>query len=294
MIFVCGIHGAGKTHYCRRLSEETQKDFYSASELIKKRTSESFKTKKVENIEKNQKILAEEIQKIQKYNENFILDGHLCLLDSENRVRKISMEVLENCKIKCLVVIVDGIKEIQKRIFDRDGVIWAREFVEKFQNEEIAYAKEIALKLNIELYIKKGSLDSCGKLFDKDIILPIKQEYAEKILKNEKKYEFRKRLCMDNVNKLYIYVTSPVKKIVGEVEILEKIIMDRQALWDLTKEQAGINKEYYEEYFKKNVRACAYKLGQAIRYEKEIELKDIGVRCVPQAFQYIPVINEKV
>lgn len=48
-----------------------------------------------------------------------------------------------------------------------------------------------------------------------NIILSIHPEYVEKILAGEKTVELRRLLPRQNVEKIYIYSTSPVKKIVG-------------------------------------------------------------------------------
>ena len=44
------------------------------------------------------------------------------------------------------------------------------------------------------------------------ILLPIKPEYANKIVDQTKLYEYRKSICKRNIDKIVIYSTSPVKK----------------------------------------------------------------------------------
>ena len=51
------------------------------------------------------------------------------------------------------------------------------------------------------------------------ILLPIKPEYAKKIVNKTKIYEYRKTKCKKNGGKIVIYCTSPVKKIIAEVEV---------------------------------------------------------------------------
>ncbi len=55
------------------------------------------------------------------------------------------------------------------------------------------------------------------------ILLPIKPEYANKIIKRTKLYEYRKTVCKRKIDKIVIYSTSPVKKIIAEVEVKEII-----------------------------------------------------------------------
>ena len=116
---------------------------------------------------------------------------------------------------------------------------------------EYAYkvAKEVGADLKIISDINNEDYEN--KRFDKNIILPIKPIYAEEILSNRKKYEFRKKLCVANINKIYLYATAPYMCIIGEVEVRAKLVMEKNRLWNIVKDSAGISFKYYEEYFKK-------------------------------------------
>lgn len=286
MIFVCGIHGVGKTYYCQKKSEEFGIPYFTASNLIKKKNNQGFKEKKVYDISINQKILIEEVQKVQRQQNNFILDGHLCLLDMKGKIQKVQIEVLSKMNIESLVVIIDGVKEIQDKIWKRDGIKYETKFLEFFQNEEVKYAKKVASQLNIDLIITNG-FNTIGNKFNNNIILPIKPIYAEKILNNTKKYEYRKKLCVDNIDKIYLYATAPVKGIVGEAVVTEKIIMNKKKMWRLTKEKSGIDFCIYEQYYRNCENACAYVLDKVKKYDKLVLLKDIDGISIPQSYTYI-------
>ena len=66
------------------------------------------------------------------------------------------------------------------------------------------------------------------------ILLSINPEYAERILIGSKKYEFRKKLANKPVNKILIYSTTPIMKVVGEVEVVKTISSSPSALWEHT------------------------------------------------------------
>jgi len=51
------------------------------------------------------------------------------------------------------------------------------------------------------------------------ILLSINPQHVDNILKGQKSYEFRKTLCKQKVDKILIYSTSPVMKVVGEAEV---------------------------------------------------------------------------
>lgn len=119
------------------------------------------------------------------------------------------------------------------------------------------------------------------------ILLSINPEHVENILNGKKKYEFRKTLCKRKVDKIIIYSTYPIKKVVGEADV-EKIIIDSpQNIWDKTKKYAGINKEFFNKYYSNKNQAIAYKLTNVIEYKKPITLKQIGVKQAPQSYIYL-------
>lgn len=121
------------------------------------------------------------------------------------------------------------------------------------------------------------------------ILLSINPEYVERIFAGSKKYEFRKRLANRTVDKILIYSTAPIMKVVGEVEIVETISASPTALWECTKKFAGISRDMYRKYFKGCKVAYAYQLGQVIRYDPPKELSEFNVSLPPQSFIYLSV-----
>ena len=119
------------------------------------------------------------------------------------------------------------------------------------------------------------------------ILISIKPEYVEKILSGEKHYEFRKRSCNNNVHSMLIYETTPVKKIVAEVEIASILEGSPLAIWDQTHDYAGISKDKYFDYFNHNDHAVAYVLGQIHRFSPPHNLSDYGIKHAPQSFIYL-------
>lgn len=120
------------------------------------------------------------------------------------------------------------------------------------------------------------------------ILMPINPEYVDQILSGRKKYEYRKiKAKRNNIDKMIIYSTSPIMRVVAEVDI-EDIIEDApDILWELTKKNSGITKDFYNKYFKNKDSAVAYKLGNVTIYDKPKKLEDIGINYVPQSFVYI-------
>ncbi len=119
------------------------------------------------------------------------------------------------------------------------------------------------------------------------IIVSIDPEYVGKILSGEKKFEYRTRVAKQPVDTLIIYATKPIMKVVAEVEILGVVATSLEELWNQTKNQSGITKSFFDEYFKDKQVAYAYKLGEVKVYEKPKSLLDFGLRMSPQSFAYV-------
>lgn len=118
--------------------------------------------------------------------------------------------------------------------------------------------------------------------------MSIKPEYVDEIMSGRKKYEYRRiKAKRDNLDTMIIYSTSPIMKVVGEAKIISILEETPEKLWNMTKEQSGTTKEFYDKYFKNCDKAFAYKLGKVTKYSKPKELKDFGIKNAPQSFVYL-------
>ena len=85
---------------------------------------------------------------------------------------------------------------------------------------------------------------------------------------------------------MIIYATSPVKKVVAEVDIIDILEDTPDKVWMDTKEYSGTTREAYLRYYKGRDKVVAYKLGDVMIYDEPKELSDIGIDYVPQSFVY--------
>lgn len=135
----------------------------------------------------------------------------------------------------------------------------------------------------------KSIVESARKSVNaKTALFSIRPEYVEQIFNGTKKFEYRKQPNRIPINKMLIYETSPIMKIVGEAEVEEVLVDTPEVIWEKTKEYSGINKKFYDQYFKGRHAAVAYKLGNIIKYETQKELNDFGIKRAPQSFCYLP------
>ena len=121
----------------------------------------------------------------------------------------------------------------------------------------------------------------------KKIIISINPEHVKNIINGTKKFEYRTKAAKSDVNKIIIYETTPVKRVVAEAEIVEVLSMNPKDLWNETKTQAGISKEFFDNYFQNRKVAYAYRLGKVKVYKESKALEEFGLRCAPQSFAYV-------
>lgn len=119
------------------------------------------------------------------------------------------------------------------------------------------------------------------------ILLSINPSHVENIFKGTKTYEFRKKACKRNVDKILIYSTTPIMKVVGEAEVEDVLIDEPEEIWKKTEKKSGIDKCFFDEYYKNREQAVAYKLKNVIEYREPKKLEEYGISCAPQSFQYI-------
>lgn len=110
----------------------------------------------------------------------------------------------------------------------------------------------------------------------------------KEIIEGRKRYEFRKRIFKDGeVKKIYVYSSSPVKKIVGYFRI-GKIIKDKpELLWNKFKQYSGINQEEFFEYFKDKDDGFAIEISQFVQFFNQLDPYLFFEEFVPpQSYMY--------
>lgn len=119
------------------------------------------------------------------------------------------------------------------------------------------------------------------------ILLSINPSHVENIMNGIKIYEFRKKACKRHVDKIIIYSTTPVMKVVGEADVDEVLIDKPSEIWKITRKKSGIDKTFFYDYFEDRDQAVAYKLKNITKYSEPKELIELGIKNAPQSFQYI-------
>ena len=122
-----------------------------------------------------------------------------------------------------------------------------------------------------------------------NVILSIRPTFCKTIFSGQKKYEYRKRVfTRSDVDKVYIYATKPICRIVGCFRVEEVIENKKSYMWEKTHKDGGISKEYFAAYFKNSDTAYAIKIGQVVKLDNPIDPKEVIKDFhAPQNFMYV-------
>lgn len=116
-------------------------------------------------------------------------------------------------------------------------------------------------------------------------ILSIKPQFVDEIKAGAKRYEYRKALFKRPVEKVYIYASAPVSRIIGEFHPLDVVSGTPEEVWTRTKQYSGIKKEWYDRYYEGRELAYAITIGDFKLYSMPIKPK-LGFKA-PQSFCYV-------
>jgi len=119
--------------------------------------------------------------------------------------------------------------------------------------------------------------------------MSIKPCFCDSIFKGLKLYEYRKKVFkLSDVEKVYVYASKPISKIVGYFTI-KRIIEDTPLMiWNMTHEHGGITKKQFQEYFQGHTVAHAIEIDEVVKLDTPIDPKQvIKDFTAPQNFMYL-------
>ncbi len=166
IIFVGGVHGVGKTHFCEKLSERFSVEHVSASSLIK-RHKRLARNKEVEDVGGNQAILIAELSNYQTNKSTLLLDGHFSLLAKTSEIEDVPLGIFLAISPLAIFLLHDDPLEIAKRLTLRDGEDCKVELIASLQEREVSRAHWVSSELNvpiIRIEIQKNFEESAKSL----------------------------------------------------------------------------------------------------------------------------------
>jgi len=126
----------------------------------------------------------------------------------------------------------------------------------------------------------------------KTLFISIHPKYAEMILLGRKTVELRKQ--RPNVAQgciVFLYASSPVKKLLGMFEVDTVIEDDPETLWSKVHHFAGVSRSTYKEYYSEKKKAFGIVIKRAYPLERTIELDELRTIFPgfhpPQSYRYL-------
>lgn len=156
VILLSGVHGVGKGYFiAKKLKESDEIICFGASELIRQyQDSEDAGYKKVKNVSGNQEILLEALNHAKRnINKHVLLDGHLCIINSDDKIERIPEAFILQAGIKGIILLQEQISIIEQRQQSRDGIGLSDKMIGKIQCEEKEYAESLFKKYQIPFKI---------------------------------------------------------------------------------------------------------------------------------------------
>ncbi|MGQ9647333.1 MAG: hypothetical protein ACUVWO_12445 [Thermodesulfobacteriota bacterium] len=121
-----------------------------------------------------------------------------------------------------------------------------------------------------------------------NVLLSIKPKYAELIKSGLKKYEFRRKIFKKTGHsKVFIYSTSPVKKITG---VFDASIIHQDSpyrIWDMFGAYSGLSEEEFFKYFRGREIAYAIEIRNLVAFKEPWDPSNYFLKFnPPQSYRY--------
>lgn len=121
------------------------------------------------------------------------------------------------------------------------------------------------------------------------VLLSIKPKYADAILDGTKTFELRRAVFRNpDVRRAVIYASSPISRVIGEFSIADVLELEPEKLWRATAKGSGVDREFFDDYFRGRKTGYALQVQKPKRYAKPLHLTDhFGFSRPPQSFCYL-------
>lgn len=119
-------------------------------------------------------------------------------------------------------------------------------------------------------------------------LLAIHPVYADAIFAGEKRVEFRKTRFQRHVERVVVYVTTPVQRVVGYFDVVRTIEASPRQLWKKYRAEGGITKKAFDEYYAGREHGVAIEVGQVRVLDRPMRLRQLRRDLkAPQSYVYL-------
>jgi adenylate kinase len=161
VLFVGGVHGAGKTTICRQIALAIPAAHVTAGGLIREMGSAAAANptdKVVSDVDANQELL---LQGLERYRarigaDPIVLDGHFTLLGPDETLTEIPVIVFQKIAPRAALLVQTEVSVIHARLLERDGRAPSVALLSRLIHHERTHSQAVCAKLGIPLLAVRG------------------------------------------------------------------------------------------------------------------------------------------
>lgn len=154
----------GKTTACRLHWEPAGFHCVTASAIIKAAKGDVNSSKRVADVDANQRLLVEGVVNLRCTWDRLLMDGHFVIMNRLGVPEVIDVSVFEQLSPSVIVCLRDDPAVILQRLRDRDGRVPSAD-VAAMQASEIEHGERVAQQLGVPFYcVKPDELPAIVKL----------------------------------------------------------------------------------------------------------------------------------
>lgn len=150
-IFFAGVHGVGKTTACQLLWEPAGFHCVTASAIIKAAKGDVNSSKRVADVDANQRLLVESVVNLRCTWDRLLMDGHFVIMNRLGVPERIDISVFEQLSPSVIVCLRDDPAAILQRLRDRDSQVPIAS-IAALQDSEIEHAERVSRHLGVPFY----------------------------------------------------------------------------------------------------------------------------------------------
>ena len=131
------------------------------------------------------------------------------------------------------------------------------------------------------------------------ILLSMRPVYAERIFDGTKTVELRRvRPKISVGDTVLVYVSSPVKAIIGCFLVDGLVCLPPEQLWRRVRHCAGVTRSEFDDYYRSASSSTAIFIRDAKRFDHRIELNALRARSAgfrpPRSYRYVHTMRSEM
>jgi type I restriction enzyme S subunit len=130
-----------------------------------------------------------------------------------------------------------------------------------------------------------------------DLLMSIVPVVGRRIMSGKKGYEYRRSIFRKPVNRVYLYLSTPERKITGYFKYRGYIEGTVREIWEATRDESAATEAAYLDYFKNTNRAFAVRIDEFVNFAIPVDPRKMpspapgsGSFLPPQSFRYVRAV----